>query len=294
MSNEHPVVSRENRQRLQSLRLLDDDFMRLVFDNNIEATELLLNVFFDRYDMKVLTVTSQREIKNPNGRSVRLDIYAVDSDGRHYDIEVQRQDTGAGERRARFNSSMLDSKLLQSGQNPDVLPDSYIIFITENDIRKQNRPIYRFDRCDTETGELFDDGSHIIYVNAAYKNDDSRIGQLMHDFRTTDAENMHNKVLADKVRYFKQSERGQGSMCRIVEEIANDIANDIAKDIAKDMAKDMANDIAKNMADEATKRKSIEITAELLKMGQLSFDVIAKTCGLSLQEVENIAKNLPA
>ncbi len=168
MNDKQLAMRQEDEQRLRGFRLLDDDFMKMVFDDNKEATELLLNVFFDRSDMKVLSVVSQREIKNPNGRSVRLDIYAVDSTGRHYDIEVQRQDKGAGERRARFNSSMLDSKLLKAGQNPDELPDSYVIFITENDVRKQNRPIYRFSRMDEETNEIFQDGSHIIYVNGAY------------------------------------------------------------------------------------------------------------------------------
>ncbi len=212
----------QDEQRLQNLRLMDDDFMTMVFDNNIEATELLLNVFFDRYDMKVLRVASQREIKNPNGRSVRLDIYALDADGRHYDIEIQRQDSGAGERRARFNSSMMDTKLLQVGQKLDELPDSYVIFITEHDVRRQGRPIHRFHRRDDETGELFDDGSHIIYVNGAYQNECSRIGQLMHDFRCTSPQEMHHRVLADRVHYFKETEGGRAQMCKIMEDVRNE------------------------------------------------------------------------
>ncbi len=234
MDNTNSILREQDEQRLRGFRLLDDDFMKMVFDNNKEATELLLNVFFERNDMEVLSVVSQREIKNPNGRSVRLDIYAVDSTGRHYDIEVQRQDKGAGERRARFNSSMLDSKLLNAGQNPDELPDSYVIFITENDVRKQNRPIYRFSRMDEETKEIFEDGSHIIYVNGAYKNDETPIGQLMHDFRCVEAEDMHNKVLADKVRYFKETEGGREVMCKVMEDMRNEaIRNERGRLISK-------------------------------------------------------------
>ncbi len=95
------LLRQENEARIHGLRLLDDDFMTMVFDNSPEATELLLNVFFERNDMKVLRVVSQRELKNPIGRSVRLDIYADDSEGQHYDIEIQRQNRGAGERRVR-------------------------------------------------------------------------------------------------------------------------------------------------------------------------------------------------
>ncbi len=219
------VMSKDDEIRLRGFRLLDDDFMRAVFDDNIEATGLLLNVIFDRNDMKVLSVVSQREVKNVNGHSVRFDIYAEDSEGKFYDIEIQRQDRGAGERRARFNSSMLDTKLLKPGMDADNLPDSYVIFITERDVRKQGRPIYRFHRRDDETNELFDDGSHIIFVNGAYKNEENRIGQLMHDFRCVEPDDMHNKILADKVRYFKETEGGQREMCKAMEDMRNEAIN---------------------------------------------------------------------
>ena len=51
----------ENLQIISKLRLLDDDLMNLVFDKNIEATELLLNIILQRSDLKVLEVVAQRE-----------------------------------------------------------------------------------------------------------------------------------------------------------------------------------------------------------------------------------------
>ncbi len=263
MSEKEILIREEDEQRIRGFRLLDDDFMKMVFDNNTEATALLLNVFFDRTDMKVISVVSQREIKNPNGRSVRLDIYAEDSEGRHYDIEIQRQDKGAGERRARFNSSMLDTKLLSPGQNSDEIPDAYVIFITENDVRGQGRPIYRFHRRDDETNELFDDGSHIIYVNGAYKNEETPIGRLMHDFRCVEAEDMHNKILADRVRYFKETEGGREEMCKVMEDMRNEAVNADRTRAAMAMISD----------------------------GDMPLELIAKYSGLTLQEVEALSSN---
>ena len=46
-------------------------------------------------------------------RSVRLDVLATDSASIKYNIEIQRSDKGAGQKRARYNSSMLDARLLQ-------------------------------------------------------------------------------------------------------------------------------------------------------------------------------------
>ena len=69
---------------IAELSLLDDNLMTLVFDRNIEAAELVLNIILGRNDLKVIEVIAQREYKNPvtGGRSIKLDIYAQGSDGK--------------------------------------------------------------------------------------------------------------------------------------------------------------------------------------------------------------------
>lgn len=84
----------------------------------------------------MLEVVAQREYKNAlaGGRSIIIDIYAKDSAEKVYDVEIQRADRGAGAQRARFHSSMIDSKMLREKQNFKDIHDSYVIFITENDV----------------------------------------------------------------------------------------------------------------------------------------------------------------
>ena len=50
-----------------------------------------------------MVVTSQTEypIKNLQGRGVRFDVFARDSDSKEYDIEIQRSKYGAEPKRAR-------------------------------------------------------------------------------------------------------------------------------------------------------------------------------------------------
>ena len=79
---------------LQGFRLLDDDFMSKVFEDK-ECAQLLLHIILERSDLVVQEVHGQYSIKNLQGRSVRLDILAVDQEGKHYNIEIQRQDEGA-------------------------------------------------------------------------------------------------------------------------------------------------------------------------------------------------------
>ena len=64
-------------QRLRGLRLIDDDFMAAVFEDPACA-EFLLQIILKREDLKVREVHGQYSIKNLQGRSVRLDILAVD------------------------------------------------------------------------------------------------------------------------------------------------------------------------------------------------------------------------
>ena len=85
-------LHQEDLQRLRGLRLIDDDFMNACFDGNIEGTELLLRIILDKPDISVKKVKTQKVMKNLLGRDIWLDIDADDSEGKEYDIEVQRAD----------------------------------------------------------------------------------------------------------------------------------------------------------------------------------------------------------
>ena len=91
----------EDLQRLRGFRLMDDDFMSKCFEENIECTELVLQIVLGRDDLKVEKVAIQHHLKNLQGRSIIFDIYATDHAGKRYNVEIQRADCGAGAKRAR-------------------------------------------------------------------------------------------------------------------------------------------------------------------------------------------------
>lgn len=111
--------------------------------------------------MKVAQVHVQHEMKNLQGRSARLDILAVDQENRVYNIEIQRDDRGASVKRVRYNSSLIDANITEPGEQYEKLNETYVIFITEHDVLKGGRPIYRIERTVQETGESF--GSRYAY-----------------------------------------------------------------------------------------------------------------------------------
>ena len=148
---------------------------KLFEDKN--CVEFLLQIILKRDDLKVTSVSSQYVIKNLQGRSVRLDILAVDRQNQVYNIEIQRDDKGAGVKRARYNSSLIDANVTEPGEQYQNLNETYVVFITENDVLGENIPIYHVDRIVRETGKMFNDQSHIIYVNSQIK-DETALGKL--------------------------------------------------------------------------------------------------------------------
>ena len=72
-----------------------------------------------------------------------------------------------------------------------------------------------------DTEEVFDDGAHILYVNGECQSE-SPLGRLMHDFFCSDPNDMYSDVLAERVRFFKEDEKGVAAMCKVMEEIHND------------------------------------------------------------------------
>ena len=253
--------------RIQNLRLIDDNFMTKVFEDK-ECSEFLLQVILDRDDLTIREVHSQYGLNNIQGRSARLDILAVDEQNKAYNIEIQRNDRGAEVRRARYNSGLMDANITEPGDRYDQLYETYVIFITENDILKAGLPIYHIERTIQETGMPFGDGAHIIYVNSQIK-DDTKLGRLMQDFTCTNPDDMNYPILAQRVRYFKEDTKGVATMCRAFEEVREGALR------------------------EGERRKALKSALEMLADG-VPCDKVAKYTGLTLTEVEELVGKKPA
>lgn len=135
-----------------------------------------------------------------------------------YDVEIQQDNEGASPKRARYHSGLMDMNTLNPGQDFDDLPESYVIFITRDDALGYGLPIYHIDRKIEEVSENFKDEAHIIYVNSK-KQEDTELGRLMHDLHCKNAEDMHSKILADRVYELKKTQKGVEFMCREMEQI---------------------------------------------------------------------------
>ena len=239
------TINQEYLDAIKRLRLIDDAFFNVCMDDNIECIQLILRIILHRDDIVVKSVVTQRTAHNLYGRSVRFDVLAVDRTGKLYEIEIQRDDDGAIPQRARYNSSLLDSREVAKGTDFDQLPETWVIFITENDTFAKNLPLYHVERTLKELQQDFNDKAHILYVNSTYQ-DDSALGKLMQDFHCSDPAKMHYKQLANRADFFKTKKEGVKTMCKIMEEIQDkghkmgieEGRSQMALDTAMDMLRD--------------------------------------------------------
>ena len=267
MKNGNQELSQEQLDRIRSFTLMHDEFMSAVFENNTEAATLVIRIILERNDIEVVKISTQKVMSNIYGHSVRLDMLAVDSGNRLYNIEIQRQDKGPGYRRARYYSSLIDAHVLEAGADYSKLADTYVIFITEKDYLGRGKPIYHIDRTVKETGLDFSDGTHIIYVNGTIIDESTSLGRLMHDFHCTDSADMHYEQLAERTRDLKETEGGRAHMSIIVEEYGNER-------------------YAEGLAE------GINTTAVNMLKRNYSVEVVSECTGLSTEQVQELAAKI--
>ena len=265
------VMKPEYLAEIARFRLMDDDFMSKCLENAPECIELILQIILGKKDLKVVRSQTEYPIKSLQGRGVRFDVFARDSMGREYDIEIQRADKGAEPKRARYNSALMDANALKFGEDICKLRDTYVIFITENDVMGEGLEAYSYLRLEEHSGKRLHDGTHIVYLNGATRSA-TDIGKLVHDLLCRDAAKMYFDVLRKRVSQFKNSEEGRRTMCEAVERIA-------ARREARGEARG--------------KRETMLATAKrMLKDGILALKDVARYSGLSLAQVKKLQASL--
>ena len=260
------------KEKIKHFTIMNDIFMRNVL-KEISCTEYILQVIMNRTDIKVIDQTLQKDYKNLQGRSAILDCVAKDAENNFFNVEIQGENDGASPKRARYHCSLLDMNLLNPGDPFDSLPETYIIFITKNDVLGYNRPISHIQRRIKETEDIFQDGQHILYVNSK-KQDDTELGRLMHDLHCEEADEMYSNILATRVHQLKETEEGVNQMCQELEEIYNEGEQ-------FGFLRGEQSGVQKGEL-----KKARETTLALLEMG-MSAEQIAKAVNLSIETIQS-------
>ena len=108
----------------------------------------------------------------PDSHGIRLDVRIADDTDTHYNLEMQVKNpvSRTGEfqlpKRTRYYQAMLDTDMLQKGQDYDELSPTYIIFFCLFDFFEDSQRIYTFKRRCLENMEIeLADEAAIMFLN---------------------------------------------------------------------------------------------------------------------------------
>ena len=280
-----PLIDQEELlRRNRALRLLDDIFMQACFQSDPRCVERILRVILGM-DLRARRVALQKSLKNLHGRSVVMDVLAVDERGKLYNIEVQTGLPGANARRSRFHLSMMDANVKRPGRHCERLPDTFSIFIVAGDPFGAGRPLYVFTRR-TEDGAIpLGDGTTIIYANALLEDVDTDLGKLMHDFRCPEPGDMFFPELAKAARYFKEDPEGVRIMGSMMESLLQE-GRRYGRKVGRQEGRQEGRLEGRQEGRDEAQRNAV---ARMLAAGKLTFEEIALYAGLSLEEVRALA-----
>ena len=96
----------------------------------------------------------------------------------------------------------------------------------------------------------------------------------MHDFNCKNAEAIVNPLLAEEVRYLKETEGGRGRMCKLLEEMRAEAAAKARK--------------------EGNHEKAVSMALKMLERGRDSIEEISEMTDLALEEVRELSKKQTA
>ena len=259
----------EKKKIIASLTLMDDLFMQVVLEEQA-CTEYILQTILDKSSLKLKEQRLQKSLPNLHGRALVLDCLCTDDKGLLYNIEVQNSSAGAIPKRARYHAALMDTHTLKKGEKFSKLPESYVIFITDKDVLGEGEQLYQIERVIRKSGNLFKDGSHILYFNTA-RQDDNALGKLARDFKEANPKEIQSKVLSHRVASLKEGKldrEGEKKMNVLLEKYRKKAVEEgIEKGMEKGIEKGIEQGIQKGL--EQGKNHLALLIGRLLEAGRM-------------------------
>lgn len=116
---------------------------------------------------------------HPEYKGICLDVYAMDDENTHYNVEMPAVWQTALGKRFRYYHSQIDMELLTSGAEYPELPNTYVIFICDFDPFGERKYKYTFQNMCMESQMVhLADGSKTIFINTNGKNPEGLSSEL--------------------------------------------------------------------------------------------------------------------
>lgn len=180
----------KKRKTLQDLTIKDNFLFGAVMsveDNCRGFLELVLGFPIAR----VVVSREKSIVYHPEYKGVRLDLYAEDENHTHYNVEMQVKKKAALGKRSRYYHSQMVMEALESGEDYETQPDTFVIFICDFDPFDRKLYCYTFrNECREDKNVKLGDGSCTIFLSTRGENEEAVPPELVRflKFVTADLE----------------------------------------------------------------------------------------------------------
>ncbi len=159
----------KKRKTLQDLTIKDNFLFGAVMhveENCKGFLELVLG-----FPIAHVVVSKERSmIYHPEYKGVRLDIYAEDENHTHYNVEMQMRRKKALGKRSRYYHSQIVMEALESGEEYETIPDTFVIFVCDFDPFGKELYCYTFqNECKEDRNVKLEDGCCTIFLSTQGK-----------------------------------------------------------------------------------------------------------------------------
>ena len=199
----------KKRKTLQDLTIKDNFLFGAVMqveENCRGFLELVLG-----FPIAHVVVSKEKSmVYHPEYKGVRLDIYAEDENHTHYNVEMQMRKKRALGKRSRYYHSQMVMEALESGEDYETIPDSFVIFVCDFDPFDKELYCYTFgSECEEDKEVELDDGCHTIFLSTRGNNDGDVSPELVRFLRfvTADLEESERDFEDGLVRRFQETIR---------------------------------------------------------------------------------------
>lgn len=234
-------LTKEQEQKIRDATPMDDFTIRLMLRKSPELAELICRIILQEKNLKVRNLDTQYDASRGGiARGITMDAVVEDDQGRVHNLEIQLDARGLSPERGRYHAGILDVEYLNPGEDFTKLPETFVIFICDHDPYGYGEPIYLVDRVirskNKKVLKEYGDRQHILYVNGEWKKDDD-LGKLMHDFHCSRPEDMYYPLMAERLRYLKETPEGRMEMNGITEMIIDSTRDQVQHENAERMLK---------------------------------------------------------
>ena len=199
----------KKRKTLQDLTIKDNFLIGAVMrveENCKGFLEMVLGFPIAR----VVVSKEKSIIYHPEYKGVRLDIYAEDENHTHYNVEMQVRKKKSLGKRSRYYHSQMVMEFLESGEEYETIPDTFVIFVCDFDPFGQGLYCYTFrNECQEDKSVRMEDGSNTIFLNTRGRNETEVPEGLVRflKFVTADLEESEGDFQDELVRQFQETIR---------------------------------------------------------------------------------------